>query len=151
MSFFRFSVFKGGVGCIRSHPGAFTVVSLQKANRFRPNRSLSYQIRGFYAKLNLILKVKMVTGFTENVKIVSRNNAIHHFDICGSKVKLVCFSFFAFRFSLFVFRFSLFVIRYSLFGFTYFVFRYSFFVIRFSFSLFVFCFLTFEIGSNIVF
>ena len=68
-----------------------------------------------------------------------------------SKVKLVCFSFFAFRFSLFDFRFSLFVFvfRFSLFVIRFLVFPISFFVIRF--SLFVLRFLTFEIGSNIVF
>ena len=89
MSFFRFSVFNGGDGCIRSHPGAFTVVSLQKAYRFQPNRSLFYQIRGFfYVKINLILKVKLVIGFTENVKIIGRNNAIHHFDTCGLSIFL---------------------------------------------------------------
>ena len=56
------------------------------ANIFQPNRSLSYQIRGFYAKLNLILKEKMVIGFTENVKIVGRSNAIHHFDTFGLSI-----------------------------------------------------------------
>ena len=30
----------------------------------------------------------MVMGFTENVKIVGRNNAIHHFDTCGLSIFL---------------------------------------------------------------
>ena len=62
--------------------------SLQKANRFQPNRSLFYQVRGFNAKSNLILKEKIVIGFTKNVKIVGRNNAIHHFDTCGLSIFL---------------------------------------------------------------
>ena len=49
MQDFRFYVFKGGVGCISSHPGAFKVVFSQMANRFEPNSSLFYQIRGLNA------------------------------------------------------------------------------------------------------
>ena len=30
----------------------------------------------------------MVIGFTENVNIVGRNNAIHHFDTCGFSIFL---------------------------------------------------------------
>ena len=57
------------------------------------------------------------------------------FTVLRSNVKLVCFSFFAFRFSLFVFRFSLFVFRYL-----FLAFRFSLFVFRFSFSAFGFSF-----------
>ena len=31
---------------------------------------------------------KMVIGFPKNVKIVSRNNAIYHFDTCGLSIFL---------------------------------------------------------------
>ena len=81
---------------------------------------------------------------------------------CCSKVKLVCFSFFVFRYSIkgevslfFVFRFSLFVFRFSFFVF--FVFRFSTFVFRHSNSGRISHFdiqnliLTFELGPNIEF
>ena len=45
-------------------------------------------MRDIYAKLNLILKEKMVIRFTENVKIAGRNNAIYHFDTCGLSIFL---------------------------------------------------------------
>ena len=62
--------------------------ALQMTNIFQPNKSLFYQIRGFYAKINLILKEKIVIRFTANVKIVNQNNAIHHFDTCGLSIFL---------------------------------------------------------------
>ena len=83
--------------------------------------------------------------------------------ILESKVKLVCFSFFAFCFSFiffrFVIRFSLFVIRFRN---TFFTFGLSPFVSAFRFSLFVFHYfdiqnraqyriLTFKLRSNILF
>ena len=74
--------------CISSHPGAVTVVFCSKANTFQPNRSLFNQIRVLLTKLNLILMEKMVIGFTENVKIVGRNNAVYHFDTCGLSIFL---------------------------------------------------------------
>ena len=55
----------------------------------------------------------------------------------ASKVKLVCFSFFVFR--------------YSIKGEVSLFFRFSFFVFAFRFSLFVFRFPTFEFGPNIAF
>ena len=43
--------FREGVGCISNHPGAFTVVFPEMANRFQPNRSLFDQIRGFLCQI----------------------------------------------------------------------------------------------------
>ena len=63
-----------------------------------------------------------------------------------SNVKLVCFSFFVFRYSFFVFRFSFFVIRFSLF-----VFRFSFFAFGFSYFDIQNPILTFKLRPNIVF
>ena len=62
---------------------------------------------------------------------------------CVSNVKLVCFSFFVFRFLFFVIRFSFFVIRFS-----FFVIRFSLFDFRFDIQNPI---LIFEIASNIIF
>ena len=76
MSAFGLYVFGGAGGGISSHPGAFIAVLFAK------DKYIS-QMRGIYAELDLILMKKMVIIFTENVKIVCGNNAIHHFDTCG--------------------------------------------------------------------
>ena len=49
----------------------------------------------------------------------------------NSRVKLVWFSLFVFRFSSFAFRFSLFVFRFSFFHFSFFAFRFSLFILAF--------------------
>ena len=67
--------------------------------------------------------------------------------ILESKVKLVCFSFFHFRFSFFIFRYWFFVIRfqYSFFDFGFSLFT---FPIRFLLFIFVFHFLFFDVQNR---
>ena len=51
--------FREGSGCISSHPGAFTMVFSAKGKyNLAKQKFIFYQIGGFYAKLNLILKKK---------------------------------------------------------------------------------------------
>ena len=76
-----------------------------KGKQISAKQKFIYQMRDILSNLDLILEKIMVIRLTENVKIVGRNNAIHHFDTCGLSIFLQIY----FRYYLDILKSSLFL------------------------------------------
>ena len=71
-----------------NHAGAFAVFLSAKSKYILAKQRFILSYGGFYAKIGPHLKEIVAIGFTENVKNVGGNNAIHHFDMCGMSIFL---------------------------------------------------------------